>query len=183
MLEQRSYWDRRNITGTLCTWGRWLILIRGTLCTWGRWLTLIRGTLCTWGRWLILIRGKLCTWGRWLILIRGMLCTWGRWLILKQFLRDILKRRGIHGFNNKLANLIFCWPCFIVYQYNENKVTHFSFSLLRIKGLYMFRALLAPPEDEKVMLETCRSPWFSINWMKSASSWFHYTEIKWFLIK
>jgi hypothetical protein len=91
---------------------------------------------------------------------------------------------------------------------------HFSFNLLRIKGLYMFRALLvhpqeilykrhlvycvrimsvgcgtiaharnipnavctAPPEDEQVMLETCRGPWFSVNWIKSASRWFHYTE-------
>jgi hypothetical protein len=34
----------------------------------------------------------------------------------------------------------------------------------------------APPEDEQVMLETFRGPWFSINWMKSASRWFHYTE-------
>jgi hypothetical protein len=30
-----------------------------------------------------------------------------------------------------------------------------------------------PPEDEQVMLETCRGPWFSTNWMKSASRWFH----------
>jgi hypothetical protein len=28
-------------------------------------------------------------------------------------------------------------------QYNETSVMHFSFSLLRIKGLYMFRALFA----------------------------------------
>jgi hypothetical protein len=116
-----------------------------------------------------------------------------------------------------------CWPCIIVYQYNETNVMHFSFNLLRIKGLYMFRALLAhpqealhkrhlvycvrimpvgratiavqswrsqltyarnipiaicvaPPEDEQVMLETYRGPWFSVNWMKSASRWFHYTE-------
>jgi hypothetical protein len=33
-----------------------------------------------------------------------------------------------------------------------------------------------PPEDEQVMLETCRGPWFSINWIKSASRWFHYTD-------
>jgi hypothetical protein len=33
-----------------------------------------------------------------------------------------------------------------------------------------------PPEDEQVMLETCRGPWFSINWMKSVSRWFHYTD-------
>jgi hypothetical protein len=103
---------------------------------------------------------------------------------------------------------------------------HFSFNLLRIKGLYMFRALVAhpqealhkrhlvywlriniswlwhscsetatvpqptlyarnipsavcaaPTEDEQVMLETCTGPWSSINWMKSISRWFHYTDI------
>jgi hypothetical protein len=124
---------------------------------------------------------------------------------------------------------MFCWPCITVYQYNETNVMHFSFGLLRIKGLYMFRALLAqpqevlhkrhlvycvrvmsvgsgkvavvklqpchsqltlharsipnavceaPPEDEQVMLETCRGLWFSINWKKSASRWFHYTGIE-----
>jgi hypothetical protein len=36
-----------------------------------------------------------------------------------------------------------------------------------------------PPEDKQVMLETCRGPWFSINWMKSASRWFHYTDKLW----
>jgi hypothetical protein len=97
-----------------------------------------------------------------------------------------------------LPPLMFCWPYFIVYQYTRTNVMHFSFDLLRIKGLYMFRALLAhpqqvmhkrhlvycvhmsvcasPPEDEQVMLETCRGIWFSINWMKSASRWFHYTD-------
>jgi hypothetical protein len=34
-----------------------------------------------------------------------------------------------------------------IYQYNETNVLHFSFSLLRIKSLYMFRALLAHPND------------------------------------
>jgi hypothetical protein len=97
---------------------------------------------------------------------------------------------------------------------------HFSFNLLRIKGFYMLRALLAhpqealhkrhlvccvrimslqschsqrtlyarkiprsvcrePPEDEQVMLEKCRGLWVSINWMKSASRWIHYTDILW----
>jgi hypothetical protein len=37
----------------------------------------------------------------------------------------------------------------------------------------------ASTEDEQVMLETCRGLWFSINWMKSASRWFHYTDILW----
>jgi hypothetical protein len=43
-------------------------------------------------------------------------------------------------------NLIHCWPCIIVYQYSETNVMHFLFSLLSIKGLYMFRALLAHPQ-------------------------------------
>jgi hypothetical protein len=32
-------------------------------------------------------------------------------------------------------------------QYSEINVIHFSFNLLRIKGLYMFRALLAYPQE------------------------------------
>jgi hypothetical protein len=32
-------------------------------------------------------------------------------------------------------------------QYSETNVMHFLFSLLRIKGLYMFRALLAHPQE------------------------------------
>jgi hypothetical protein len=38
---------------------------------------------------------------------------------------------------------MFCWPYITVYQYNETNMMHFLFSLLRIKGLYIFRALLA----------------------------------------
>jgi hypothetical protein len=38
---------------------------------------------------------------------------------------------------------------------------------------------VAPPEDEQVMLETRRGPWFSINWMTGTSRWFHYTDILW----
>jgi hypothetical protein len=32
-------------------------------------------------------------------------------------------------------------------QYSETNVMHFLFSLLRIKGLYVFRALLAHPQQ------------------------------------
>jgi hypothetical protein len=32
-------------------------------------------------------------------------------------------------------------------QYSETNMMHFSFSLLRIKGLHMFRALLAHPQE------------------------------------
>jgi hypothetical protein len=102
---------------------------------------------------------------------------------------------------------------------------HFSFNLLKIKGLYMFWALLThpqeallkrhlvycvrmsvgcstvpeklqpchsqltlyarnipnavcapPPEDEQLMLETRTGLWFSINWMKIESWWFHSTD-------
>jgi hypothetical protein len=35
-----------------------------------------------------------------------------------------------------------------------------------------------PPEDEQVMLETCRGHWFSINWMINASRWFHCTDFR-----
>jgi hypothetical protein len=31
----------------------------------------------------------------------------------------------------------------VIFQYSETNVLHFLFNLLRIKGLYMFRALLA----------------------------------------
>jgi hypothetical protein len=65
-----------------------------------------------------------------------------------------------------------------VSQHNEINAKHFLFSLLKIKGLYMFRASLAhpqealhkmhlvycvPPEDVQVMLETCKGPYFLIN--------------------
>jgi hypothetical protein len=69
----------------------------------------------------------------------------------------------------------------VTYQYMGTKVIHFLFILLRIKDLYVFRAFIAhpqeglqngtlyivywcsavcvaPPEDEQVMLETCRGP-------------------------
>jgi hypothetical protein len=47
-------------------------------------------------------------------------------------------------YNSK--HLMFCW-LFILYQYSETNVMHFLFSLLRIKDLYMFRALLAYPQE------------------------------------
>jgi hypothetical protein len=52
-----------------------------------------------------------------------------------------------HSFRHTRSILTFCWPCIIVCQYYETNVTHFSFNLLRIKGIYMFRALLAHPQE------------------------------------
>jgi hypothetical protein len=49
--------------------------------------------------------------------------------------------------DKKWENVMFCWPCIIAYQYNETNVMHFSFNLLRIKGLYMFRALPTHPQE------------------------------------
>jgi hypothetical protein len=40
-----------------------------------------------------------------------------------------------------------CLPYITVYQYSETNVIHFLFSLLRIKDLYTFRALLAHPQE------------------------------------
>jgi hypothetical protein len=42
---------------------------------------------------------------------------------------------------------MFCLPYIIVYQYSETNVMQFLFSLLRIKGLYMLRALIAHPQE------------------------------------
>jgi hypothetical protein len=49
---------------------------------------------------------------------------------------DLLHIYGTHFHNNR------SWD-----QYSETDVMHFTFSLLRIRGLYMFRTLLAHPQD------------------------------------
>jgi hypothetical protein len=51
------------------------------------------------------------------------------------------------GQTDFILHLMFCWPCLIVYQYSKTNVMHFLFNLLRIKGLYNFRALLAHPQE------------------------------------
>jgi hypothetical protein len=134
------------------------------------------------------------------------------------------------GFSNLSEWVIIASKLYPYYQYDETNVMHFSFNLLRIKGLYMFRAggatqtalgvllvyvrglcydcsftiavklklwhsqltlyarnipnavCITPPKDEQVMLETCRCPWFSINWMRSASRWFHRSDILWYTV-
>jgi hypothetical protein len=75
---------------------------------------------------------------------------------------------------------------FYIYQYSETHVMHFLFSLLRIKGLYMFRALLAYPQEtlykrHLVLLHACYVIWLHqdwsvpfqllVNWIRSASRW------------
>jgi hypothetical protein len=55
--------------------------------------------------------------------------------------------RPLNTVKTLLSNLMFSWPCITVYQHSETNVMHFSFNVLRIKGLYMFRALLAHPQE------------------------------------
>jgi hypothetical protein len=106
--------------------------------------------------------------------------SWSSWPVIQLILLDVLL------------------TMYHTYQYSETNVMNILFSLLRIKGLYVFRALLAhpqealhkqhlvycvrvmsvactrigveharniqctacvaPPEEEQVMLETCRNP-------------------------
>jgi hypothetical protein len=62
--------------------------------------------------------------------------------------------------------LTFCWPCITVYQYRETNVMQFLFSLLRVKGLYMFRALLSHPQEaiHKRHLVYCYVSWLHQGW-------------------
>jgi hypothetical protein len=95
----------------------------------------------------------------------GMLVHWSRyWLghltLLAQSISDctsswtlnwtyMLPRCTEPWTSNTDSYLIFCWSSIIVYQYNETDVMHFSFSLLRIKGLYVIQALLAHPQKAR----------------------------------
>jgi hypothetical protein len=56
------------------------------------------------------------------------------------------------------------------FQYNETNVMHFSFNLLRIEGLYMFRALLAHPQEalHKRHLVYLRA--YNVGWLLLGSS-------------
>jgi uncharacterized membrane protein YbjE (DUF340 family) len=53
------------------------------------------------------------------------------------------------SYEHVITGFMFCWLCIIVYQYSETTVMNFLFSLLRIKGLYiyMFQALLAHTQE------------------------------------
>jgi hypothetical protein len=82
----------------------------------------------------------------------------------------VLRRRCING----------PWYCVCVCQLTVvrlqcNRSTanwHYTYAIY--KGTFMKHL---PTEDEQVMSEKCRGSWFSINWMKSASRWSHYTDI------
>jgi hypothetical protein len=45
------------------------------------------------------------------------------------------------------TGLMFCLLCIIVHQYSKTNLMHFLFNSLRIGGLYMFRTLIAHPQE------------------------------------
>jgi hypothetical protein len=78
-------------------------------------------------------------------LLEGWIGGWRRKLTTRlHMLFNWSKGLCLHCLVNRfLSYLLFCWTCITVYQYSETNVMHFLFSLFRIKGLCMFRALLA----------------------------------------
>jgi hypothetical protein len=53
----------------------------------------------------------------------------------------------LHGVDRDNLNFSLCSYTGLLYQYSETNVMHFLFSLLRINGLCMFRALLVHPKE------------------------------------
>jgi hypothetical protein len=65
-------------------------------------------------------------------------------------------------------------------QYNETNIMQFSINLLRIKGPLHVLSITCSSSGSNTQMAfgiLVEDPWFSINWMKSASRWFHYTDI------
>jgi hypothetical protein len=50
-------------------------------------------------------------------------------------------------------------------QYSETNVMHFLFNLLRIKGLYMFRALFADPQEDTTQAALGRLRGCYVSWL------------------
>jgi hypothetical protein len=80
---------------------------------------------------------------------------------------------------SSVLNLIFSCPNIAVYQHSETNVMHFLFILLKIKGLYIFRELIAHLQEAlhkrhlvyclRVMSVCCIRIGVELNW-------FHYTD-------
>jgi hypothetical protein len=60
---------------------------------------------------------------------------------------DKLSMFALEGYLMKQQTGLTICPKTLYYQYSETNVMHFLFSLLRIKSLYMFRALLTHPQE------------------------------------
>jgi hypothetical protein len=118
------------------------------------------------------------------------LCIFPSFLTICHLFFPLHSQHDNFSFYKLLSYLMFCWQCIIVYQYNETNIMHFSFILLRIKDLYIFRALLGHPQEVlnkrhlvycvcimsidcgtvAVSLQPCHSQ------LKSASHWFQYSD-------
>jgi hypothetical protein len=46
-----------------------------------------------------------------------------------------------------LKHPVYMCVCIYIYPYSETSIMHFLLNLLRIRGLYMFRALLPHPQE------------------------------------
>jgi hypothetical protein len=51
------------------------------------------------------------------------------------------------GTNLRFSIFWYVMQCVLAFQYSGTNVMHFLFNLLRIKGFYMLRALLAHPQE------------------------------------
>jgi hypothetical protein len=76
-----------------------------------------------------------------LLSLRAFMACKKGWNLPTCLLSQLLRLRYV-PYNISL-NIMLCWPCITVNQYTEGNVMHILFKLLRIKGLYMFRALHA----------------------------------------
>jgi hypothetical protein len=99
---------------------------------------------------------------------------------------------------NIFSNLMFCWPCIVIYQYNRANKMHYLLSFFFINSLYMFRALFCSSSGGTVCTATgiflcllCRLAASRVgveainrNKLKvnSASCWSYYTEVSFPLI-
>jgi hypothetical protein len=80
----------------------------------------------------------------------ALVFNFGTWLELNAQLHTpahFLRRWGSQVPLEYENSWMFCWPCTIAYQHSETNVMNFLFNLLRIKNIYMFRALLTHPQE------------------------------------
>jgi hypothetical protein len=81
-----------------------------------------------------------------------------------------------------LFTLIETCKSLLFHQCSETNVMHFLFNLLKIKGLYMFRALLAYPQEALHMLYLvyCMRVWSgtksSSHFTPGAANWHNHTQ-------
>jgi hypothetical protein len=85
---------------------------------------------------------------------------------------------------------MFCWLCVIVCRYSESNVMHFLFSLLRIKGLCMFRTLLSHLQEAlhkrhlvycmRVMSVGCYQGWNGTEFHSNPGSRRRFTNGTWY---